>query len=145
MTIKTRDFGPIELDENAVLEFSSPILGFDQLRRYVLLSDEEVGAGLFWLQSLEDESTCFILLDPLDLGLEYYPQVPRDVAQELELGEEDSVVRLIAVVPQDFKDTTVNMKSPIFINPKSQRAAQVILDADYPIRMRVFDEEGSQC
>ena len=144
MTIKTRDFGAIELDNKAVLEFSSPIFGFEQLHRYVLLSDEETGDGLFWLQSLDDEEVCFILLDPVDLGLDYYPEVPAEAAKELDLGD-NPVVRLIAVVPQDFKDTTVNLKSPIFINPQRQRAAQVILEADYPLRMRVFSEEGSQC
>ena len=144
MTIKTRDFGAIELDEKAVLEFVSPILGFEQLHRYVLLSDEEMGAGLFWLQSMEREDVCFILLDPLDLGMDYNPEVPAETAEELALAAEP-VVRLIAVVPQDFKDTTVNLKSPIFINPQTQRAAQVVLDADYPIRMNLFSEEGSQC
>ena len=142
MTVKTRDFGAIELDDKAVLEFATPIFGFDKLRRYVVLSDEEMGAGLFWLQALEDEEVCFILLDPLDLGLDYFPEVPADAPEEL--GQEP-VVRVIAVVPQDFKDTTVNLKSPILINPKTQRAAQVILDADYPIRLRVFDGEDGSC
>ena len=142
MTVKTRDFGAIELDDKAVLEFATPIFGFDKLRRYVVLSDEEMGAGLFWLQALEDEEVCFILLDPLDLGLDYFPEVPADAPKEL--GQEP-VVRVIAVVPQDFKDTTVNLKSPILINPKTQRAAQVILDADYPIRLRVFGGEDGPC
>lgn len=144
MTVKTRDFGAIELDDKAVLEFASPIFGFEQLRRYVVLSDEEMGDGLFWLQALEDEEVCFILLDPLDLGLDYFPEVPADAAKQLELDAEP-VVRLIAVVPKDFKDTTVNLKSPILINPENQRAAQVILDADYPIRLRVFGGEEGPC
>lgn len=137
MTIKTRDFGSIELDENAVLDFCAPIFGFEELQRYVLLSDEEMGAGIFWLQAVEEQNTCFILLDPHSLGLEYCPKIPEDEQKSLDVLDEP-VFRLIATVPEDFKKTTVNLKSPIVINPEKRRAAQVILEADYPIRMPVF-------
>lgn len=146
MTIETRDFGSMELDESAVLEFSMPLFGFEDLHRFVLLSDDEAGPGLLWLQSLDDTETCFILLDPESIGLEYQPQLDAAAAAQLKLEAGDAVVtRVIAVVPQDFKDTTVNLKSPIFINPAKQLAAQVILEADYPIRMRLFAEEGASC
>lgn len=142
MVIKTRDFGEMELDINARLVFREPILGFEDLHEYVLLSDDEMGPGLLWLQSLENPDVCFILLDPLAIGLDdYQPNVLGDVAGMLEL-DEPPLIRIIAVVPDDFKDTTVNLKSPILINPKKQLAAQVILDADLPIRLRLFAEEG---
>lgn len=144
MKILTRDFGPMELDETQAIEFSSPVFGFEDLRRYVLLSDDETGPGLMWLQSIENPDVCFILLDPVDLGLEYYPEIHKDTARELELTGAP-IVRLIAVVPQQFKDTTVNLKSPVIINPVNQKAAQVILEQDYPIRMRIFGEEETGC
>lgn len=128
----------MELDESAVVEFRSPIFGFDHLQKYVLLSDDEMGPGLIWLQSLDDPGVCFILLDPEEIGLEYTPEIGGDVAQMLEI-EEAPVVRVIAVVPQDFKKTTVNLKSPIIINQGKKWAAQVILDADYPIKLPLFD------
>lgn len=146
MTIQTRDFGLMELDENATVEFSSPIFGFEDLKRYVLLSDDEMGPGLIWLQSLEKPEICFIMMDPVEVGFEYFPEVSKEAMEELELNDtSEAIIRTIAVVPDDFKDATVNLKSPVLINPKTQRAAQVILEADYPIRMRLFEEEGSQC
>ena len=144
MTIETRDFGSMELDESAVLEFRVPIFGFEDLRRFVLLSDDEAGPGLLWLQSLEEKDTCFVLLDPDSMGLDYTPQIQPEAAQLLQLEQGDGVItRVIAVVPQDFRQTTVNLKSPVFINQKKQLAAQVILEADYPIRMQLFAEEGA--
>ncbi|MDL2327153.1 flagellar assembly protein FliW [Ruminococcaceae bacterium OttesenSCG-928-A11] len=146
MTIETRDFGSMELDESEVLQFSVPIFGFDALQRFVVLSDDEAGPGLLWLQSVDDPATCFILLDPEAIGLEYDPQVPAEASRQLKCEEGDAlVVRVIAVVPEDFKDTTVNLKSPVVINTAKRLAAQVILEADYPIRMRLFDEEGAAC
>lgn len=142
MTITTRDFGQMELDEGQLLDFRSPIFGFDNLRRYALLSDEETGAGLMWLQSVEQPDTCFILLDPEEIGLDYKPEIPADAKELLALTSVPAI-RLIAVVPAEFRQTTVNLKSPILINTEKKWAAQVILDEDYPIRMALFGaEEG---
>lgn len=144
MTIETRDFGSMELDENALLEFRAPVFGFETLSRFVLLSDDETGPGLLWLQSLENPEVCFILLDPEELSLDYQPEIARNVLDLLQL-EDAPIVRVIAVVPADFQQATVNLKSPIVINPKNRWAAQVILDADYPIRMPLFDKEAKEC
>ncbi len=144
MTVDTRDFGSIELNENAVVEFRAPIFGFDGLRRFVLLSDDKAGPGLMWLQSLEDKEVCFILLDPMEIGIEYAPEISGETVELLQL-DDAPIIRVIAVVPQDFKDTTVNLKSPIVINKKNQWAAQTILEAEYSIRMRLFDEGGALC
>ena len=141
MTIETRDFGKMELNEDELVVFRSPIYGFEALERYALLSDDETAEGLMWLQSVDEPETCFILLDPVEVGIDNYsPELPEDIAAMLEL-ESMPAVRLIAVVPADFRDTTVNLKSPIIINPKNKLAAQVILDADYPIRMRLFESK----
>lgn len=142
MTITTRDFGTMELDESELLHFRAPIFGFEGLEKYVLLSDDEAGAGLMWLQSVDDSQTCFILLAPEEIGMEYAPRLAADTKELLQLDDAPAL-RLIAVVPEDFKQTTVNLKSPIVINTAKKLAAQVILEDDYPIRMPLFgDEEG---
>lgn len=145
MTIDTRDFGRMELDENEFIVFRSPIYGYEHLRRFALLSDDEAGAELTWLQSVEQPDVCFILLDPDAMGLAYEPELPAEVRDLLALSG-PPVYRLIAVVPQDFTGTTVNLKSPVVINPQQRFAAQVILEADYPIRMPLFaGKEGDGC
>ena len=144
MTIETRDFGVLDIDEKEMLSFVLPVFGFESLTKYVLLRDDEAGPGLLWLQSIEEPDVCFILLDPEEVGLEYNPEVAAETVRALKL-EQAPMVRLIAVIPQNFKETTVNLKSPVLINLNNKTAAQVILEADYPIRMRLFDEEASQC
>ncbi|MDL2252737.1 flagellar assembly protein FliW [Ruminococcaceae bacterium OttesenSCG-928-I18] len=145
MTIQTRDFGVMELDENELLTFRSPIYGYEELSQYALLTFETTGDGISWLQSVDDPEICFILLDPEEVGLPYHPSLPSEVT-ELLGGEESIVFRLIAVVPENFHDTTVNLKSPIVINTEKRLAAQVILDEDQPIRMRLFGaQEEATC
>ena len=141
MTIRTRDFGELEIDEQEILHFLSPIYGYEDLSEYILLSDDEAGDGVMWLQSTKRPDVCFILLDPEGFGLPYFPELPQEVCELLSI--KDMVAfRLIAVVPNSYVGTTVNLKSPIVINPQNKTAAQVILEADYPIRMPLFD--GSQ-
>lgn len=143
MVIETRDFGQMELNEEAVIDFVSPIYGFEDFRRYVLLSDDEVGAGLIWMQAVDEKDVCFILLDTEEVGINYIPELPGDIVELLELDEgQHPIVRVIAVVPEDFKKTRVNLKSPIIINPNNRKAAQVILEAEYPIRMQLFEQEA---
>lgn len=145
MTISTRDFGVMELDEKELLDFVSPIYGYEELKKYAILSYESTGDGISWLQSVDQPEICFILLDPEEIGLPYSPNLPGEVLQQL--GDEEPLAyRLIAVVPEDFHETTVNLKSPIVINTEKRVAAQVILEEDQPIRMRLFDtQEGSSC
>lgn len=140
MIIETRDFGTMEIDEKEMLVFMDPVFGFEDLTKYVLLSDDETGAGLMWLQSAEKAEVCFILLDPEEFGLDYQPDIPENAAKELEI-KEACAIRVIAVVPDNFRKSTVNLKSPIVINLENKKAAQIILEADFPIRMPLFEEE----
>ena len=50
----------------------------------------------------------------------------------------------IAVVPEDYKKTTVNMKCPIVINSDENLAAQVILPEKYEIRLPIYVDKGAK-
>jgi flagellar assembly factor FliW len=62
----------------------------------------------------------------------YSPDLSSDVGKTL--GEGDYLYWLVAVIAQDFKKSTVNLKSPVIVNPEKKLAVQTILDADLPIR-----------
>lgn len=139
MNIKTRDFGELEIDEKEIIHFRQAIFGFEKLTKYVLLCDDEVESPFVWLQSVEAENVCFILMEP-DMAhfAGYAPSLPEEVVKLLELKDTAAAaMRVITVIPQHFQDATVNLKSPIVINPALKCAAQVILEADYPIRARL--------
>lgn len=138
MILKTRDFGEITVEDSEVLEFARPIYGFEQLRRFVLLSDESVGKDLVWLQSIEDAQICFILVNPLVSLPGYAPHISADI--EIALGKGGLVPWCIAIIAPDFKESTINLKSPIIINPFTKLAAQIVLEEDYPIRQRILPQ-----
>jgi len=51
---------------------------------------------------------------------------------------------VVTVVPENIKDMTVNLKSPVVINFDKKIGAQVILEnKEYTVRTRVFPDEGT--
>lgn len=140
MNYQTRDFGELELREDDIITFSQPPFGFEEYTQYTLLQDANMGAHIAWLQSIQEPGVCFILFDPSALGLPYEPQL--NAQHEALLGEGDLECWVIGVVPEDFRNTTVNLKSPIILNVHAQRGAQIILEQDYPIRHLLMQKEG---
>lgn len=141
MKYKTRDFGEREIGEADIVEFVQPPFGFEEYRSFAFLFDEAVGDQIAWLQSLEEPEVCFLLFDPSALSSFFIPQLPAEI--ELQLGAGELVCWVVGVVPENFKETTVNLKSPIIVNRKTRRGAQVILEQDYPIRYRLMGEAPS--
>lgn len=145
MKIETRDFGIIEIKDNNIITFKQPIYGFEEYTQYVLVTDSNMGNGICWLQSIEQKSVCFILMNPLQVKKDYAPVVMQDVLITLQATPKDDLdCWVIAVIGETFRQSTVNMKSPIIINHKRNLAVQVILDQDYPIRMPVFGPESEE-
>lgn len=146
-TLMTRYFDEVQIDENEILHFTTPIYGFEELTEYVLLYDDTSEDSPFcWLQSVDDAQVCFVIMDPTALCADYAPTLSDDTRAALSLvGGEQPVYRVMAVVPQDLSKATVNLKSPIVINSAKHCAAQVILEDDYPVRVRLMEAENESC
>ncbi len=142
MVIETRDFGPLEIQEDDIVHFPSGIYGFDDSRRFALL-DTGSSAGVMHLQCVEAPTPRFIVLDPFAILEDYAPEVPEEAMKKLRVDSaEDLSLLVIAVIPEDLNAATVNLKSPIAINFKEHLGMQVILgNRDYPVRFRLFDRE----
>lgn len=104
-------------DESQIINFSEGLIGFPELRRAVLIPLEEF-APFCWLASLDDEKIRFIVVNPQAIFADY----------ETGLEIEDSQPVAIVKISSDWKKTTVNLRAPIFVNAKTRRAAQVILE-----------------
>ena len=142
MTIETRDFGTVEVSEDGILEFKLPILGFESQKHFVILYDDELGDSLAWLQSVTEKDVCFIIVDPLTLLSSYTPELSGAIESDLKLAGAKTVFRCLVVIPDLLSEATVNLRSPIVINPEKKLAAQVVLDENYPIRALLKSFEG---
>ncbi len=141
MIIETRDFGTVAVSSEDIIRFDSPIYGFEELKEYVFLYEEE-NQHIVWLQSVENPHICFVLADPSIIAQAGGPAFAQQFPQLL--GEGEYWVGLVVVVAPDFKDSTVNLRSPVVVNLTRRRGMQVILDGDYPIRAPLFGEKRGQ-
>ncbi len=132
MLVKTRDFGDVEVKQQDIITFVQPIFGFDGFKTFVLLRQDDPDIHFSWLQSTEDASVCFLTADPREILDNYEVSVKREEAEQL--GGGGLLYLVLAAIRDPIDQSTVNLKSPIALNPQTGRAMQVILDADYPIR-----------
>ena len=143
MKLFTRDLGEIEIDEKDIVPFTGPIFGFEKYRRFVFLYQEEIVENFIWLQSVEEPELCFILVQPDLITDHYQPQLPKE-AKTL-LGDGDWMCWLIVSLREPFQDSTVNLRSPIVVNPELRQAAQFVLEGNLPIRHPLVREGEKKC
>src|SRR6218665_1294624 len=89
--VSTTRFGEIEVKEADVIELPSGLIGFPELKRYVLL-DHDKDSPFKWLQSLDDGAIAFVLINPLLFKPEYTVEVTEVEVSDLELKNEDDAV-----------------------------------------------------
>ena len=141
MQLDTTRFGTVEIDENAVITFTHPIIGFQEFRRFVLIPTSE-GSPIVWLQSTESPELAFLLMDPRQAVADYQPRLRAEELAELAVTDvEELSVYTLLVVPADRSQIRTNLKAPILINPKHRLGKQSIMEhGDYPVRYYLAEE-----
>jgi flagellar assembly factor FliW len=105
MKIITERFGEIEIAKENVISFSKGILGFDDLKQFVLFpADEKQETPFYFLQSIEEGSLCFFMLDTFSFFPEYDIELEESTVAEVEVEKpEDVVVFTTVTVHGDLK------------------------------------------
>ena len=149
MKIETKYFGQIDIGEEKIIHFENGLLGFDEYKDYTIHFDNESeDKPLFsWLQSTEERALAFPIVSPFDVLEEYNPSVNDELLMPLgDMKEEDTIVFLMATIPSDIKNASVNMKAPLIINGATRKAAQIIVEnQDYEIKHKIMKQEGEKC
>lgn len=125
-TIQSR-FGEIEYDPHNVLTFPEGLIGFEDLRQFVVMPNKKEGL-LFWIQSVEDPDVALVLTDPTNFFLTYKIIPEEDERTKLEITTDDACYSLVVVTVSPEREVTFNLMAPILFSPKSNRAIQVILE-----------------
>jgi flagellar assembly factor FliW len=130
--VETR-FGTFAVEPQSVLHFNEGLPGFEQNRRFVLLSSAEV-APLHVLHATDGPPASFLAIDPR-LVLATYRTVLSS-GDRMKLGaNEDTPLLWLAIVTADAEGATVNLRAPIVINPSRMTGFQVMPhNSLYPLR-----------
>lgn len=139
MIINTSRFGRIELQNSDVLTFPEGLLGFADLRQFVLLDDptDEIFA---WLQSCESTHIAFPVLEPELFSESYKATLTKGDLEALKLqSPEKARYFSIVTIPDDPTQMTANLKAPIVVNVAEKLARQCVLqDNNLAIREPIF-------
>ncbi|HWU43302.1 MAG TPA: flagellar assembly protein FliW [Bdellovibrio sp.] len=139
MIIATSRFGQVELKPEDVLTFPEGLLGFADLRKFVLLDDpsDEI---FVWLQSCESPQIAFPVLEPELFAPQYKANLTRGDLEALKLANQEKARYFsIVTIPDDPTQMTANLKAPVVINVPDRIARQCVLqDNNLAIREPIF-------
>jgi flagellar assembly factor FliW len=131
--------------KETVIHLPSGLLGFEQVKRYVLSSihGEE---PFHWFRDQNDPRLAFVVISPFELLPHYAPDLPAEDVSFLGIETPSDALLLNIVTLRPGGRATINLKGPIVINRFSLIGKQVILAnaADYSVQhpLPTVQEEG---
>jgi flagellar assembly factor FliW len=139
LTVRTVNFGEIEIPEEKIIHFKEGIPGFPQIRKFAMLEMENL-KPFNYLQSLEDPPIALLVVNPFLLQSSYQFEVSEKDAEDLQTGKPEEIsIFAVATIPEDPSNATVNLMAPILINDRNRCGKQIILlESRYSVRHPLF-------
>lgn len=139
MKVNTTRFGELEVDKKDVITLSEGLLGFDKLTKFFIV-DPGDQTLILWLQSIDDASTAFPIIEPKIFMPNYSVKLlPAELASlQLESVNEASIYTILTI-PEVVTDMSANLKAPIVINNRTKVARQIVLqDSKLEVRFKMY-------
>lgn len=127
MKIKTATLGEVEAYPESFITLPEGLIGFEDHNEFVLLELPDY-EPFRWLLSYTDPGLSFPLLDPKPLIPDYEIKLQESEKQLLGLEEdEEPKIYVIASIDDEGNQVTVNLRAPLIVNARNQRARQIVL------------------
>lgn len=139
--IRTKPFGEIEVDETQMINFPEGLFGFEKYKNYFLLENPD--SPFLWLQSADEPSLAFILIEPRQFKSDYKLKIAEEEYRNIGIKDKEKELLdfVIVTVPKDPSKMTANLQGPIIINVTKKIGKQSIsLNDDYTVRCPILDE-----
>jgi len=140
MRVLTKAHGEIEVDDRQRITLPEGILGFEDLKEYVMFDAKQ--PPFYWLQSVDRVEVAFVLIEPVIFRPDYTPDVdPADLSEIQISSPEDMVVFAIVTIPEDSSKMTANLQGPVIINKKTRVGRQFISpNPKWAVRHYILEE-----
>jgi len=140
MRVLTKAYGEVDVDERQRIVFPFGILGFDQLKRYVLLDARQ--QPFYWLQCMDVVEVAFVLINPRIFRPEYELEVDTQELREIDIQSPDDILDFaIVTIPENPAKMTANLRGPIIINKRTRVGRQSIsLNPKWEVRHAIMEE-----
>lgn len=110
-----------------LLHFPSGILGFQDVKDYILFDDE--ASPLKCLQAVDEPELAFVITEPTLFMTDYRIKIEDPELHELQVEDPDHLVAFVLItVPCDDSDVmTANLQGPLIVNTENNLAKQLVL------------------
>lgn len=125
---------PLPVRDENVLQLPLGLLGFEQFKRYELLSRPEE-APFLWLQVLDQPNLAFVVVSPTAVAPDYEPEISDEDAHFLDLRTPEDALVFNIVTLRGPNHATVNLKGPVLVNRRTLVGKQIVPlnAADLPV------------
>lgn len=144
MKINTLRFGTVEIDKSEIIIVPEGIIGFPDIKRYVILDmGKDTPFKLF--QAVDEPTVGFVIIDPVLFKPDYTVKVRKEDLYSLSAENLNEIVTAVIVtIPEDLYKMTANLRGPLLINLKSRLARQFVLSDDtYNTRQLIISHADS--
>ncbi|MGE0495023.1 MAG: flagellar assembly protein FliW [Vulcanimicrobiota bacterium] len=126
MQLDSLRFGQLEVPESSLIEFTRPLVGLEESRRFVLLEMPKY-RPFVWLQSVDQADLALALADPFTFFSDYEPDLDSAFLQALRVERGDELA-IYCVVTCDQDGWTMNLAAPVVLHQRTRTGGQVVLD-----------------
>ncbi|MGE0606239.1 MAG: flagellar assembly protein FliW [Pirellulales bacterium] len=135
MQILTTRFGVLEIENDDLIVFPAGLFGLEDCRDWVLLADAQNDA-LGWLQSTSRPEVALAVVSPRRFVPAYQLKALRSDLRPLDLVQMEDA-QVLAVVGQNERGITLNLKAPLVINVDKRLGRQVVSNVDQPLQFEL--------
>jgi flagellar assembly factor FliW len=143
MFLSSKVLGELEVEESSTLYLPDGLLGFEDLKRYILLESEDF-LPFLWLISVEQPEIGFAIADPqLFYGPPFEVALSESDKDVLDYQAEDPVsVFVIVSIADGGRKITANLKGPVVLNTRNRLGKQVVVYSSlYSVRQGLLSRE----
>ncbi len=141
MNINTSRFGELDVANDAVISMPDGMLGFSEIKRYVLIQHRD-GSPFLWYQAVDEPNLAFVVVDAFTFFPDYEVVMSSEDVEVLKCTKPgDLAVFLVVVIPDNPEDMTANLRGPLVVNVDNKIARQVVLtDEKYSPHHSIMEE-----
>jgi flagellar assembly factor FliW len=121
MILNTIQFGKLEIEEENILEFKDGLIGFEEYKRFIIVTDKEY-EPIFWLVSADDPNLEFPIVNPLLFFPDYDPEVV--------IESEEKTFFAIVSFRKELSETTINLKAPVIVDIANKTGEQIVINSE---------------
>lgn len=142
VTINSRPYGKVEVEESRIIDFPDGIPGFDFVKKFAILDVKDDESPFKWMQAAEETDLAFVIISPADFMPDYELDISRSDLESIGADIKTPIlVYAIVTIPENPADMTANLQGPVIINPAKKLGRQAISLSDkYIVRHRIVDE-----